>query len=1297
MANTKEYYIKINGLTESVSAVESLNKQLDALEKRMKALESSGAKVSTGGGGNSSAMSQEAAVQKEINKLKAEGERLDAKIAASQDEIYKRVDATKQLYKETIADQKAIAAQERLTADAYSNTMQGMKNHLADLKAAINVTDLGDSDKIKQMTQEANELTNKLKEMEEAYGTFGRNVGNYGSAVDGLSKYKIEVGGVVREFNTAKEAAKTLSNELLNLPKGAKGAKELREALQQVKSEIQDIGKSSAVMDNLLDTMEGIVAVANVGQGIRGLFGVNDAEIQKSIKNLVALQNVLKGIESINKQINTREGIGAWIAPFTTGVDKATARLLVFNRALFGTGKASKVAAVGIKLFSKALKVAFSAGILIAVDLLVEKLMDLVESFKKVDDAADDAKEAQKDISKAYAEGSATLLKYQTIAKSFNGTKEQEKKLVDELNSELGSSLGTYKSLAEWMDVLTKKGDDYIKMLVLQAKAQAAFNNLVKAREKEQEVKEMSNEDYETFFDKFLPSSWTEGRRNNARVAAIQAATAYTASAEEAFAQSQKEVEEFMKNHGVGNYAPQIEKNGKKTKKAVDEVQRTLTDLEMRLMKEGLNKKLKQLNEEERQTINKLQENGRKTSEVIKQIQRKYAALRAKEIEEYLKNIEESLKKSAQEIEKIQFDINTKTIEQNITSLEKKVETWKTKFEDINFNPLTSNADLKKQAEEERKIYKEKVNQLRDSFESRYEITKRFIGKTIDDETAFMQDEKAINEERINEQLKQDKEAEKERQRVLMSGLTENEETIKEAIEAIKKQYGQFRESGIAQGAFYIDDEKQKDNYGALLVELAEVQEKIKTARQQHKDRMEQIEKDANDAIEKNEVDSLKKISEAQERYFGQQVTNYRDLVSKINNELNKSPIYNKDTGIVDKEATRKQYLELINAAEFAFKTIEQDKKELDRKFADGIITEEVKHTTEKNLDELKQAIEEGYNEILDKNVNVTSDYLKSLEMYLQAAAEIVSTIMGGIFEAINNGFDREQEELDREYEQMQDELDKRRDAIKDYTDEINNIEDELSTARGSRRQHLIDQLNAEMELQREAAKERQRLDKEEQKNKEQMQKKQDALDKKRRKAQWYQDLAQAVVNGAMAVTYAAMNTWPVPAIPMMQLAAATSAVQLGVIAANHPFEKGGQLEGGVAQGPRHRDGGIPVLGGRASIEGGEFITNRQTTAKNVDLLDYINSKHKKLNLDDFIDFYSSGKVKKSISSMSPRLKFADGGVIPSLRTDIDINDRLMTAFEDYSDRPVVVSVQDINSRQAAVRNVQVLAGLNPE
>ena len=77
------------------------------------------------------------------------------------------------------------------------------------------------------------------------------------------------------------------------------------------------------------------------------------------------------------------------------------------------------------------------------------------------------------------------------------------------------------------------------------------------------------------------------------------------------------------------------------------------------------------------------------------------------------------------------------------------------------------------------------------------------------------------------------------------------------------------------------------------------------------------------------------------------------------------------------------------------------------------------------------------------------------------------------------------------------------------------------------------------------------------------------------------------------------------------------------------------------------------------------------------------------------LEFYSSGSVKKNIMKMSPKAKFADGGYIPpTLSNNIDLDDRLMSAFENYSNRPVVVSVVDITNKQEDVRRVQTLAGL---
>lgn len=91
--------------------------------------------------------------------------------------------------------------------------------------------------------------------------------------------------------------------------------------------------------------------------------------------------------------------------------------------------------------------------------------------------------------------------------------------------------------------------------------------------------------------------------------------------------------------------------------------------------------------------------------------------------------------------------------------------------------------------------------------------------------------------------------------------------------------------------------------------------------------------------------------------------------------------------------------------------------------------------------------------------------------------------------------------------------------------------------------------------------------------------------------------------------------------------------------------------------------------------------------------MEYINGKKRKVNLDDLIEFYGGTSVKKNIQGI--RTKFADGGVIPTLRSDITVTDRVLNAIEDYSNKPTVVSVVDIIDRTQQVNDVKVMAGLD--
>lgn len=70
------------------------------------------------------------------------------------------------------------------------------------------------------------------------------------------------------------------------------------------------------------------------------------------------------------------------------------------------------------------------------------------------------------------------------------------------------------------------------------------------------------------------------------------------------------------------------------------------------------------------------------------------------------------------------------------------------------------------------------------------------------------------------------------------------------------------------------------------------------------------------------------------------------------------------------------------------------------------------------------------------------------------------------------------------------------------------------------------------------------------------------AIKKKYAKEQQKMDITQALINGALAVGRAAINSWPVPAIPMMALAGIATAIQVGVIKAQK-YATGGRITGG--------------------------------------------------------------------------------------------------------------------------------------
>lgn len=1520
MANQRTYSITINGLTESVKAVDALNESLKTLEARIKALEGKSVSVgskSSGGSSKASSLSEEAKLEKQINQL-------EEKRVAYSKEVYQNYLAAKDVLKETEKDQKQIAASERLAAKTYSNTIAGMKQELADIKAVMQTVDVSDSGQMKQMIDRAKELNDKLKEIEQSYGQFGRNVGNYSSAFEGMQKLSINIGGVTREFNSAREASKTLKNELIGLEAAGSGntevAKELRSEYYKLQSAMDDATKSSKAMDSAMDTMQSFTAMASVGNGLKAFFGFDDNEIQKSIQRLVALQGVLQGIETIRKQMETGEGFGKVFTKSFDQVDAANFKLKRLTVSLLGTGTAARAAAAGINVLSMAAKALASIGIVAIISGVVwaaQKAFeaignwakgnaDLVTSEQRLKaalDATNDSLERNLKLNQAkYDAGRLNIVEKQIEDEKAYAAALREANVELEKRMNINSNNSTFANAvknagaASWNNFLQNdKGttmfggfteaagsiDELIKRYKALDDAVSKNTGLVYKNAKGFEICHLSASDVRdelNHLEQFMAgqlvgtmkqfdTTTDEGRKalqdfvngimqndNDLRRSILlrlpeivdnekgnlgdalngwlQLIRQFVANSDaamnslnfEKYANSiidaadktqktyfqrqrenlkaqydaltkdeqAKQKERFDKanaaldkqeKEATRKVTSQLNSRYKKEAAEIEAGERYKNELQIKMMKDGLAKILRQLDEEERQELVKAKKYGADSLKVQQYYDKKRLEEKRKWAEEvrntYLK-LYNGLRQLISENENQILENTTKSIQNSLQSSldmyqrelasgisknysnygavkdvtkrqpslfaydeqysKEDIENAK-RYLDVLNKLVQADIELKKLLQELPKdqekwsasqlhsynVAKLKLDALDEEVGKYQEVIKWNLALALQDDAyskslseAFLtrirerekyySDVKNATKKAYKDELEAQKKhlAELRKQETEDAGqryVSKNSQTVSDRVEQLNK----WREDNNlfdtdawkkAMDELYKQITEANGKYFGENGELAqalrdgklEIDQFFNISLQEAQQYREKL-KNINEKYDQEEIalenQTNQQIRTANAEHFNQMISEFSDFSQELNNRYGKQPIVN-NFRIVDIKKTKKNLQEVKQGFINLINEILEQKRRLQTALAKNEISFDDFKLANSQLDDLQNKVNEAIKGVEEKSKDLPGEFIASINTYVQAGLQAVQTVMQAINDYQDYEFDKLQEEIDKENEMLQDKLNYQEDIINEHKTKVESIEDELATSRGDRRQHLIDQLNAEMEAERDAYKEKQRLEKEEQKLKE----KQDALDKKRKQAEYKRNLMSILVSTAMA-TANGLATQPfVPVgIAMGSLATALGMVQYALAAKSKPYAKGGQLEGGTVVGNRHRDGGVKVLGGRAEIEGGEFITNRISTQMNAPLLEFINSKKKKIDVSDLLEFYaSSGSVKKSISKV--RTKFEDGGYIPTLPTSLDIRDQLQNIVINQDNRPIYVSVVDINNKQDDVRRVQTLAGL---
>lgn len=339
------------------------------------------------------------------------------------------------------------------------------------------------------------------------------------------AKLTTQLRDIVEELARMEEAGLRGSEAYTRL---RKEAGRLNNALGDARQQAKILANDNAGLQGVISAVSGFTGAMSAAQGAVSLFAGENENLQRIMVKIQSLMAITIGLQQVANTVNKDSYFRIVILTKVKNLfAAATARS---SAALVKFGISAGVANVA----AKALMGTLTLGLSVAIGLAVAAIDRL---NNKREEAQRKLKEQIRVEGDARAEMIKTRFELETTMRSiknFTGTKEQEKGKVEELNRKYGDSFGVYKTLAEWYDVISKKSEDYIQLLFLQAKAQSLVNKAVEADQKVQELKAANPDDVEGH----MPLAARMGHRM------MQGAGAQGPDSEELIAKFNKEAKE---------------------------------------------------------------------------------------------------------------------------------------------------------------------------------------------------------------------------------------------------------------------------------------------------------------------------------------------------------------------------------------------------------------------------------------------------------------------------------------------------------------------------------------------------------------------------------------------------------------------------------------------------------------------------------------------------------------------------------------------------------------------------------
>ena len=348
----------------------------------------------------------------------------------------------------------------------------------------------------KQLEAETAAIYEKMNNLQKATGKYTLQVGNYELATKNLKQELRQMQQELANMEAAGMRGSDAYNEL------AEKAGALQDHITDARNEIKRMSSDTRTLDNVVDIVSSASAAWQVYQGAVNAFGIESEEAMQAMAKLQGIIAITNGLQKLNAQftnnatatykvyhavlrfIGLEEKANAVQTAAATAATEANTVAVEANAAAqTANAVATNGATVATKAFRTALITTGIGAFVVAVGALIAYWDDLKEFFGGMTDAEKAAIETQnilnettKDSQKAYGKAAAEMELYKEKVETFNGTQEQEKELVDELNSKYGDALGKYKTLEEWKNRLGEAGEAYCQVLMKEAELTALLD-----------------------------------------------------------------------------------------------------------------------------------------------------------------------------------------------------------------------------------------------------------------------------------------------------------------------------------------------------------------------------------------------------------------------------------------------------------------------------------------------------------------------------------------------------------------------------------------------------------------------------------------------------------------------------------------------------------------------------------------------------------------------------------------------------------------------------------------------------